>query len=52
MLSTATRAGVDSNPYQQNGYQAEHALFMPSYNDQQLDQSGLYQGQRGLETEV
>lgn len=56
MSSTATQAGdtagVDTNSYDQNGYQAEHALFMPSYNDQQLGHSGLYQGQHGRETEV
>lgn len=56
MSSTETRAGntagVDTNSYHQNGYQAEHALFMSSYNGQQLGHSGLYQGQRCRETEV
>ena len=45
-------AGVDTNSYHQNGYQPEHALFMAAYNDQQLGDPGLYQRQRGLETEV
>lgn len=56
MSSAATQAGntagVDDNSYHQNGYQAQHALFMPSYNDQQLGHSGLYQGQHSVETEV
>ena len=56
MSSTATpagnSAGVETNSYHQNGYQPEHALFMSSYNDQQLGQPGLYHGQRLLETEV